>query len=116
MQRRIAALAVSKSVAAASLALAPAAQGAQALPQTGFERSRDGAGPLSATRGPSSRPSTPASDRVSVRELARTREGRPLRLVTIGAQARTDAQIAAGSSVLLLCSQHGNEPAGGRRA
>lgn len=54
-----------------------------------------------------------ASDRVRVRELARTKQGRPLQLVTVSTRrGLTDRAIGAGSSVLFLCSQHGNEPSG----
>lgn len=53
------------------------------------------------------------SDRMTVSQLGTTRQGRPLRLVTVGQPGRLDrAQVAAGSSVLFLCTQHGNEPAG----
>jgi predicted deacylase len=36
---------------------------------------------------------------------------RPIQLITVGAP-RTKAEIAAGSSVLFICTQHGTEPAG----
>ncbi len=52
-----------------------------------------------------------ASARVSLSEIGRSVEGRPIQLVTVGAP-RTKAEIAAGSSVLFVCTQHGNEPAG----
>lgn len=52
-----------------------------------------------------------ASERVSVAEIGRSVERRPLRLVTVGSP-RTRKQIAAGSSVLFVCAQHGTEPAG----
>jgi predicted deacylase len=52
-----------------------------------------------------------ASARVSVAEIGRSVQGRPIQLVTVGAP-RTKAEIAAGSSVLFVCTQHGNEPAG----
>lgn len=53
-----------------------------------------------------------ASDRVSVQRIGRTLEGRRLDLVQIGAEPRTPEEVAAGSAILLVCSQHGNEPAG----
>lgn len=52
------------------------------------------------------------SDRVSITLAGRTLEGRRLDLVQIGAGPRTPQQVAAGSNVLIACSQHGNEPAG----
>lgn len=52
-----------------------------------------------------------ASDRVSVTVIGRSVQRRPIRLVTVGPR-RTPQQIAAGSSVLFVCTQHGTEPAG----
>lgn len=52
-----------------------------------------------------------ASERISVSEIGRSVQGRPLRLVTLGLP-RTRRQIAAGSSALFVCTQHGTEPAG----
>ena len=52
-----------------------------------------------------------ASGRVSMTQLARSAQGRPLDLVQIAATERTPSQVAAGRTVLLMCLQHGNEPA-----
>lgn len=53
-----------------------------------------------------------ASDRVSITRAGVTLEGRRMDLVQIGAQRRAPEDVAAGSSVLFACTQHGNEPAG----
>lgn len=53
-----------------------------------------------------------ASDQVSITRIGRTLEGRRLDLVQVSAEARTPEEVAAGSTVLFACSQHGNEPAG----
>lgn len=51
------------------------------------------------------------SDRVTVTEVGRSVQNRPIRLITVtDADARAD--IADGSSILFVCSQHGSEPAG----
>lgn len=52
-----------------------------------------------------------ASNRVTVSEVGRSVQNRPIQLITVGAP-RTRAEIAAGSSVLFTCTQHGTEPAG----
>lgn len=51
------------------------------------------------------------SDRVSISRLGRSAQGRPLQLVQIAASQRTPEQVAAGRTVVLMCLQHGNEPA-----
>lgn len=51
------------------------------------------------------------SERVKVSEIGRSLQERPIRLVTVG-PPRTREEIAAGSSVLFVCAQHGTEPAG----
>ena len=52
-----------------------------------------------------------ASERVSLSQLARTAQDRRIDLVQIASTQRTQEQIAAGRTVLLMCLQHGNEPA-----
>ena len=53
------------------------------------------------------------SPRVRISLAGTTIQGRPLHLVRVGhPQPPTDAEIAAGQSVLIVGSQHGNEPAG----
>ncbi|MEV5882255.1 M14 family metallocarboxypeptidase [Streptomyces sp. NPDC052020] len=93
---------------AASLVTAPtqaAGAAAPAPPRTGFERS-DGA---RWTTQPEEQRLLAAADRashrVSVDRVGTTRQGRPIQLVTLG-------RASAPHTVLLVCSQHGDEPAG----
>ncbi len=54
-----------------------------------------------------------ASNRISVVEVGKTIQGRPLRLVTIGAPApKSKLDIRNGTSILFVGSQHGDEKAG----
>lgn len=81
--------------------------------QTGFEQ-RDGA---SWTSLPEERrflrDLDAASERVSVSRVGRTVQGRQLQLVAVGDPApKTQAEIADGSAILYICTQHGDEPSG----
>lgn len=103
---------------AVPLFAAPAAHAAPSsadgdTPRTGFERSHGARW----TTQPEERDFLAAVDRGSRRvttdTVGRTKQGRPLRLVRIGAPAPRDAaQGSRGNSVLLICSQHGDEPSG----
>ncbi|PJN41838.1 carboxypeptidase [Streptomyces sp. CB02959] len=54
-----------------------------------------------------------AAPRVRIDRIGTTAQGRPLRLVRLGAPApRRPAAVRRGNSVLLVCSQHGDEPSG----
>ncbi|NUV79955.1 M14 family metallocarboxypeptidase [Streptomyces sp. CAI-155] len=105
VRRRSAVVAGVLAALAVPFAIAPA-EAAPRPPRTAFETS-DGArwtglGEEQAFLGAVDR----ASDRVTVDRIGTTEEGRPLRLVRIG-QPRP-----AATTVLLICSQHGDEPAG----
>ena len=53
------------------------------------------------------------SERMAIDVLGQSAQGRALRLARIGAPGpRSVAEAAAGQAVLLICSQHGDEPAG----
>jgi hypothetical protein len=52
------------------------------------------------------------SPRVGVEEIGRSGQDRPLHLVRVGRDAPpTDQEIAGKPTILVACSQHGNEPA-----
>ncbi|NUK03149.1 M14 family metallopeptidase [Streptomyces lunaelactis] len=96
------------TVAAAALAVplvtAPA-EAAHAVPRTGFETSTGARW----TSQPEEQEFLAAvdrgSDRVSMSRIGTTKQGRPLQLVRVGAEH-------ASSTVLLICTQHGDEPSG----
>ncbi|MFE9118179.1 M14 family metallocarboxypeptidase [Streptomyces sp. NPDC007172] len=98
------------SLSFGSLAVANAVAGGSggeptAMPRTGFETS-DGAHWTSQEQEQSFLTAVDRlSERTSVRRIGTTRQGRPLQEVRIGARR-------ASITVLLVCSQHGNEPAG----
>ncbi|MFF1924325.1 M14 family metallocarboxypeptidase [Streptomyces sp. NPDC058221] len=106
-RRRIRNLALTALATALAVTLVTvSAEAARTLPRTGFE-SADGA----RWTGPAEERSLLAavdrhSDLVSVERIGRTKQGRPLRLVRIGGRE------PAALTVLLVCSQHGDEPAG----
>ena len=103
-------LAVALTVAAALAVAAPSAlaQG----PTTGFEQ-RDGASWTTHAEEVSFLNAVAASPRVRLSEIARTKQGRPMHLVQIGAPGPATAEQARSRpTALLVCSQHGNEPAG----
>lgn len=75
------------------------------LPRTGFERSAGARWTTEPEETEFLAAVDRGSDRVSVRTIGTTKQGRPLRLATVGAGS-------AGTTVLLVCSQHGDEPSG----
>ncbi|MCM3299278.1 M14 family metallopeptidase [Streptomyces pseudogriseolus] len=108
MRRRTALLTVTALTGlAATLVTAPAAgaHDTAAPPRTGFERSHGARWTTQPEEQRLLHTVDRASDRVRVTRIGTTAGNRPLRLVRIGAD-RTP------NKVLLVCSQHGNEPAG----
>ena len=105
------ALVLTATVAALGLSLlnAPAqaadGPGSAPLPRTGFETSNGARWTTEAEEGDFLAAVDRGSDRVSVRTIGATGQGRPLRLVTVGTGK-------TGNTVLLICSQHGDEPSG----
>ncbi|MFF1676454.1 M14 family metallopeptidase [Streptomyces sp. NPDC058256] len=101
---RALAVAVTATALAAPLLTAPAFA-AETPPRTGFEQT-DGARWTSQPEEQDFLAAVDrASDRVSVTRIGTTKQGRPLQLVRVGAQR-------AATTVLLVCSQHGDEPSG----
>ncbi|MFG2115381.1 M14 family metallocarboxypeptidase [Streptomyces sp. NPDC048718] len=80
-----------------------AAPSVSALPRTGFETSDGARWTTEAEETAFLAAVDRDSPRLTVRTLGTTVEGRPLRLAALGTGATT---------VLLICSQHGDEPAG----
>ncbi|MEI5097455.1 M14 family metallocarboxypeptidase [Streptomyces sp. PmtG] len=107
MTPRIRALVLAGACAAlaAPLVAAPTAQAAGTTPRTGFEAS----GGARWTSQPDEQRLLAhldkASDQVSLSRVGTTKQDRPLQLVRVGGAHTT-------STVLLVCSQHGDEPAG----
>ncbi|RFU87191.1 carboxypeptidase [Streptomyces triticagri] len=106
---RIALLAAAATALVVPVLTAPAradGAGTPKPPRTGFERT-DGA--RWTTQSEEQRLLATVDrqiDRTSVERIGTTDQGRPLQLVRIGSGHRTAA------TVLLVCSQHGNEPSG----
>jgi len=109
--RRITTLFLAAFVAAS--ALAPASSAAVAPPQTGFEKT-DGAAWTTHEEELEFLAEVDAmSERLSVSVIGKTKEGRPLHLVKLGNPAPHARATAHGQpTILYVCSQHGNEPAG----
>ncbi|GGX07560.1 carboxypeptidase [Streptomyces malachitofuscus] len=91
----------------ASLVTVPAAEasGSPSPPRTGFERSEGARWTTQPEEQRFLAAVDRASSRVSVSRIGTTKQDRPLRLVRIGTGATPH-------TMLLVCSQHGDEPAG----
>ncbi|QOV34105.1 carboxypeptidase [Streptomyces ferrugineus] len=101
---RIRALALTAAALAASLVAIPA-HAAESPPRTGFEESGGARWTSQSEEHGLLATVDKASDRVSVARIGTTKQGRPLQLVRIG-------ERPAPNKVLLVCSQHGDEPSG----
>lgn len=109
LDRRVLRRHVGVIVAAAALAVPFATVPAEAshlAPRTGFEISKGERWTGQAEEQSFLAEVDRAGDRTFVERIGTTKEGRPLRLVHIG------ARTPAAGTVLLICSQHGDEPAG----
>ncbi|GAB2920050.1 M14 family metallopeptidase [Streptomyces sundarbansensis] len=102
---RRAAVAATLAALALPFAIAPA-EAAHRPPRTGFETSEGARWTAEAEERDFLAAVDRGSDRVSVDRVGTTGQGRALRLVRVG-QERPGA-----TTVLLICSQHGDEPAG----
>ncbi|MFD5697912.1 M14 family metallopeptidase [Streptomyces lasiicapitis] len=106
MRPRIRALALTGACAvlAAPLLAAPA-QAAPAPPRTGFEETNGARWTSQPEEQKLLKTIDKATDRVSLTRIGTTKQDRPVQLVRIG-ERRT------ASTVLMVCSQHGDEPSG----
>ncbi|NGO12728.1 DUF2817 domain-containing protein [Streptomyces sp. HC44] len=103
--RHIGAVALSAAVLVAPLLTVPA-HATEAPPRTGFEQT-DGARWTSEPEEQEFLAAVDkASNRVSIARIGTTKQDRPLQLVRVGSQRPT------ANTVLLVCSQHGDEPSG----
>jgi hypothetical protein len=99
-------LAVTGAAAALAVPLLTApAEAAHTPPRTGFEVSNGERWTSQSEEQTFLAAVDRSSDRMSVGRIGITRQGRPLQLVRIGNQR-------ASHTVLLICSQHGDEPSG----
>ncbi|MET9672171.1 M14 family metallocarboxypeptidase [Streptomyces sp. NPDC006482] len=107
--RRVLALTAGTAALALPLLTVPAKAADSApprpLPRTGFETSQGARWTTEAEEREFLAAVDQGSDRVSLRTIGATSQGRPLRLATLGTGR-------GGTTVLLVCSQHGDEPAG----
>ncbi|MGY0020007.1 M14 family metallopeptidase [Streptomyces sp. YJ-C3] len=98
-------LATAAAALAAPLVASAPAQATSTAPRTGFEQTNGARWTGQAEEQRLLATVDKASDRVTVSRIGTTKQGRPLQLVRIG-EHRT------ANTVLLICSQHGDEPSG----
>ncbi|MEU9124832.1 M14 family metallocarboxypeptidase [Streptomyces sp. NPDC048506] len=92
---------------------APAGAAGSHTPRTGFETSNGARWTSQSEEQTFLAAVDRATPRVRIDRIGTTGQGRPLQLVRIGAPApRRPADVRRGNSVLLICTQHGDEPSG----
>ncbi|MEV6567897.1 M14 family zinc carboxypeptidase [Streptomyces kronopolitis] len=97
----------------ATLPAPPAGATGTPAPRTGFETSYGAHWTGEAEEAEFLAAVDRGSARVRIDRIGTTAQGRPIRLVRIGAPAPArPADVRRGNSVLLTCSQHGDEPSG----
>ncbi|KMS75111.1 carboxypeptidase [Streptomyces viridochromogenes] len=101
---RVRTLTLAAAALAASLVAVPA-HAADSPPRTGFEQSNGARWTSQPEEQSFLRAVDKASDRVAVTRIGTTKQNRPLQLVRIGTRPTPN-------KVLLVCSQHGDEPSG----
>ncbi|MGW7051465.1 M14 family metallopeptidase [Streptomyces sp. NPDC054887] len=107
MHPRVRALAVAAAAAALAAPLTTnTAQASPAPPRTGFERSDGASWTTQADEQTFLRTVDRAGDHVTLSTVGATGQGRPVQLVRIAPERRPT------TTVLLICSQHGDEPSG----
>lgn len=100
-------------VSLASLMSATRASAQAASPQTAFEASNGSTWTNHQQEIDFLAQIDAASERVSVEQIGTTEQGRPVQLVQVGYPApRGIEQAQKEPTVMIACSQHGNEPAG----
>ncbi|WP_086854319.1 M14 family zinc carboxypeptidase [Streptomyces daghestanicus] len=102
---RVRALTLTAAAVAASLAAVPAEATTDSPPRTGFEQTNGARWTTQPEEQDFLNAVDRSSGRVSLTRFGTTKQGRPLQLVRIGTRPTP-------SKVLLVCSQHGDEPAG----
>ncbi|MFI7008545.1 M14 family metallocarboxypeptidase [Streptomyces sp. NPDC050145] len=102
---RLALAACTATALAAPLVVTAPAQATAHPPRTGFEETNGARWTSQPEEQRLLADLDQASDRVSVSRIGTTKQGRPLQLVRVGERTTTN-------TVLLICSQHGNEPSG----
>ncbi|MGW0561401.1 M14 family metallopeptidase [Streptomyces sp. NPDC003016] len=103
---RALALCATATALAAPVVLTAPAQAASAPPRTGFEVSNGARWTTQPEEQALLAAVDRGSERVTLSGIGTTKQGRPLQLVRIANQRHTE------NTVLLICSQHGDEPSG----